>query len=222
VVVSGAEAVVSGSMGTYTKVAGLTQGSRPVYQRVGSAVRFLFYWTSTRNWYIGGNYSSSSSNVKSTGTNAPRCPDQATGWQAYTGGAWVSTYPITVAPAAGQLPTAAPTAIEATSAPTDVTDPVSDVPTTAPIVASPAPASTNPAASDALTTAPDAPTSAPTAAAMAVPALEPTATSGARCSHFARGTVPSMYMHSDTRTHGSRQSTCTSPHPPEVGARCSE
>ena len=170
-VVSGAEAVVSGSMGTYTKVAGLTQGSRPVYQRVGSAVRFLFYWTSTRNWYIGGNYSSSSSNVKSTGTSSPLCPDLATGWQAYTGGAWGNTYPITVATAASQPPTAAPTAIEATSAPTDVTNAVFDVPTTTPIVASPAPASTNPAASDA-------PTTAPTAAAMALPSLEPTATPG--------------------------------------------
>ena len=172
-VVSGAEAVLSGSMGTYTKVAGLTQGSRPVYQRVGSAVRFLFYWTSTRIWYIGGNYSSSSSSVKSTGTNSPLCPDQATGWQAYAGGAWGSAYPITVAPAASQppTPTAAPTAIEATSAPTDVTNPVSDVPTTTPIVASPAPASTNPAASDA-------PTAAPTAAAMALPSLQPTATPG--------------------------------------------
>jgi hypothetical protein len=171
VVVSGAEAVVSGSMGTYTKVAGLAQGSRPVYQRVGSAVRFLFYWTSTRNWYIGGNYSSSSSNVKSIGTNSPLCPDQATGWQAYTGGAWVSTYPITVAPAASQPPTAAPTAIEATSAPTEVTNAVFDAPTTTPIVASPAPSSTNPAASDA-------PTAAPTAAAMALPSLQPTATPG--------------------------------------------
>ena len=170
-VVSGAEAVVSGSMGTYTKVEGLTQGSRPVYQRVGSAVRFLFYWTSTRNWYIGGNYSSSTSNVKSTGTNSPLCPDQATGWQAYTGGAWVSTYPITVAPAASQPPTAAPTAIEATSAPTEVTNAVFDAPTTTPIVASPAPSSTNPAASDA-------PTAAPTAAAMALPSLQPTATPG--------------------------------------------
>ena len=171
-VVSGAEAVVSGSMGTYTKVAGLTQGSRPVYQRVGSAVRFLFYWTSTRIWCIGGNYSSSSSNVRSTGTSSPLCPDQATGWQAYTGGAWVSTYPITVAPAASQPPTGPPAAIEATSAPTDVTNPVSDMPTTSPpIVALPAPASTNPAASDA-------PTTAPTAAAMALPSLEPTATPG--------------------------------------------
>jgi hypothetical protein len=172
VIVSGAEAVVSGSMGTYTKVAGLMQGSRPVYQRVGSAVRFLFYWTSTRNWYIGGNYSSSSSSVKSTGTNSPLCPDQATGWQAYTGGAWVGAYPITVAPAPPTpTPTGPPTAIEATSAPTDVTNAVSDMPTTAPIVASPAPTSTNPAASDA-------PTTAPTAATMALPSLEPTATSG--------------------------------------------
>ena len=172
-VVCGAEAVVSGSMGTYTMVAGLTEGSRPVYQRVGSAVRFLFYWTSTRIWYIGGNYSSSTSNVKSTGTNSPLCPDQATGWQAYTGGAWVNAYPITVTPAASQTPTptAAPTAIEATSAPTDVTNPVSDVPTAAATVPSPAPSSANPTASDV-------PTTAPTAAATALPSLEPTATLG--------------------------------------------
>ena len=95
---SGAEAVQAARMGTYTKVAEITQGSRPVFQRVGSAVRILFYWTSTRIWYIGGNYSSSSSNVKSTGTSSPLCPDQATGWRAYTGarGKWVSKYPITV------------------------------------------------------------------------------------------------------------------------------
>lgn len=85
-------------MGTYTRVAGLTPGNRPLYQRVGTgAVAFLFYWPSTSSWRIGSNFTSSSSGVKSTSTGA-LCPDQATGWRAYTGarGKWVSKYPITV------------------------------------------------------------------------------------------------------------------------------
>ena len=96
VTVSGAETVQAARMGSYTKVANVTQGERPVYQRVGSTVMYLFYWPNASNWRIGGNYTSSSSGVKSTG-NGAACPDQATGWQAYTGGVWVSTYPITVA-----------------------------------------------------------------------------------------------------------------------------
>ncbi len=95
ITVSGAEAVQAARMGAYTKVANVSQGQRPVYKRVGPTVMYLYYWQSTAEWRIGGNYTSSSSGVKSTG-NGAACPDQATGWQAYTGGVWVSTYPIAV------------------------------------------------------------------------------------------------------------------------------
>ncbi len=82
-------------MGTYNMLANVTQGDRPVYQRVSTlGVSYLYYWPSTSNWLIGSSYSSGTAGVKSTGNAA--CPDQATGWQAYAGGAWVSTYPITV------------------------------------------------------------------------------------------------------------------------------
>ncbi len=94
---SGAEAVQAWTMGTYTKVANVTQGERPVYQRVGSTVAYMFYWPSSRDWNIGSNYTSGSSGVRSTGNAGAACPDRATGWQAYNGSAWVSTYPITVA-----------------------------------------------------------------------------------------------------------------------------
>jgi hypothetical protein len=94
VTVSGAEAVQLARMGTYLKVAGLVQGgSRPVYQRVGSTVVYLYYWPGLSSWYIGSNYTSGSVGVKSI--SGAVCPYQATGWQAYTGGVWVR-YPIKV------------------------------------------------------------------------------------------------------------------------------
>ncbi len=107
-------------MGTYMKRAGVMQGARPVYQRVGSTVAYLFYWPSTSRWLIGSNYTSTSgaASVRSTGNAGAACPDQATDWQAYTGGAWVSTYPITVAPATGQ--TLPPTTASPISTPTNV------------------------------------------------------------------------------------------------------
>ncbi len=104
VTVSGAEAVQASRMGTYTKVANLMQGERPVYQRVGSTVAYLFYWPNASNWRIGSNYASSSSGVRSTDSAGAACPDQATGWQAYAGTVWVSTYPITVVPTAVGTP----------------------------------------------------------------------------------------------------------------------
>ncbi len=97
-----ANAVQTLRFGTYTKLANVTQGDRPMYQFVGSTVAYLFYSPSTRNWLIGSSYSSGTAGVKSTDSAGAACPDEATGWQAYTGGAWVGTYPITVAPAAGQ------------------------------------------------------------------------------------------------------------------------
>ncbi len=109
VTVSGAEAVQAPRMGGYNKVANVTQAGRPIYQLVGSTVAYLFYWPSTGRWLIGSNYSSGSASVQSTGSAGAACPYQATGWQAYTGGAWVGTYPITVV----QTPptTAAPTTV---------------------------------------------------------------------------------------------------------------
>ena len=96
ITVSGAEAVQPTRMGTYTKMANLVQGERPVYQRVGSTVAYMFYWPSSRDWNIGSNYTSGSSGVRSTGSAGAACPDQANGWQVLAGGAWVSTSPITV------------------------------------------------------------------------------------------------------------------------------
>jgi len=100
-----ANAVQASKFGNYTKVPNVMQAGRPVYQLVGSTVAYLFYWPSTSQWLIGNNYSSGSASVQSTDSAGAACPDQATGWQAYTGGAWVSTYPITVVPTS---PTTAP------------------------------------------------------------------------------------------------------------------
>ena len=86
-------------MGTYTKLANVTQRGRPVYQRVGPTVMYLYYWSSY--WLIGSNYTSGSSSVGSSGNAAAACPDQATGWQVVTSSGWVSTYPVTVVQAAG-------------------------------------------------------------------------------------------------------------------------
>ena len=100
VTVSSPQAVAAGvqatRFGTYTKLANVTQGDRPVYQRVGSTVSYLFHWPSTSDWRIGSSYTSGSAGVRSSGNAGAACPDQATGWQAYTGGVWVSTYPVKV------------------------------------------------------------------------------------------------------------------------------
>ncbi len=100
-----ANAVQASKLGTYTKMPNVTQAGRPIYQRVGSTVAYLFYWPSTGRWLIGSSYSSGSASVQSTDSAGAACPDQVTGWQAYIGGAWVSTYPITVVPTS---PTTAP------------------------------------------------------------------------------------------------------------------
>jgi hypothetical protein len=76
---------------------------------------YLFYWSNTAEWRISSSYTSSSSGVRSTDSAGAACPDQATGWQAYTGGAWVGTYPITVVQTQTRPPTlpttASPTAV---------------------------------------------------------------------------------------------------------------
>jgi hypothetical protein len=100
-----AKAVQASKFGSYTKLANVTQAGRPVYKRVGSTVAYLFYWPSTSRWLIGNNYSSGPASFQSTASAGAACPDQVTGWQAYTDGAWVSTYPITVVPTS---PTTAP------------------------------------------------------------------------------------------------------------------
>ena len=106
--VSGAEALWPAGMGTYARVANLTQGNRLVYQQVGSAVMYLFYAPSLSGWLIGSNYTSEAASLYSAGTGAG-CSDQATGWRIYNGTALVSTYNITVAPAAASQ-TVQPTA----------------------------------------------------------------------------------------------------------------
>ncbi len=94
VTVSGSEALQSARMGTYLKVAGLAQGSWPVYQRVGSTVAYLYYWQSLSCWGIGADYTTSIVWLKSASTAA--CPDQATGWVVWNGNAFVSGYPVKV------------------------------------------------------------------------------------------------------------------------------
>ncbi len=97
---SGAEALQSAFMGTYLKAAGLAQGSRPVYQRVGETVAYLYYWPSSNDWYIGDDYTTNIVGLHSADT-AAACPDQATGWQVWNGNAFVSTYPVKVVQGAG-------------------------------------------------------------------------------------------------------------------------
>ncbi len=102
----GAEAVQPTAMGVYTKMANLTQGDRPVYQRVGSVLRHLYYSPVTTRWLIGADYSSQEAYARSS-AGGWRCPDQAPGWEATDGGAWLSTYVITVAWAATAPPASA-------------------------------------------------------------------------------------------------------------------
>ncbi len=105
VTVGGAEAVQASSMGTYAKVASLKQGDRPVYERLGTLLKYLYYWPGTRNWLIGSDYTVGTCLVSSSGGAGALCPDNAVGWQVYSGGSLVSTYPITVVrPGAPELP----------------------------------------------------------------------------------------------------------------------
>ena len=95
--VSGVDAVQPARIDTYTKMPNKTHAGRPVFQLVGSTATYLFYSARTGDWRIDSDYLlSDSSALKSTGNAGAACPDQATGWQALAGGAWVGTYPITV------------------------------------------------------------------------------------------------------------------------------
>jgi hypothetical protein len=97
-------------MDTYTKMPSVTHAGRPVYLLVGSTVTYLFYSARTGDWHIDSDYLlPDSSSVRSTGSAGAACPDQATGWQAWVGGAWVGTYTITVVPTSPA--TAAPTIV---------------------------------------------------------------------------------------------------------------
>ena len=103
---SGVDAVQPARIDTYTKMPNVTHAGRPVYQLVGSTVTYLFYSARTGDWRIDSDYLlPDSSSVRSTGSAGAACPDQVTGWQAYTDGAWVRTYQITVVPTS---PTTAP------------------------------------------------------------------------------------------------------------------
>ena len=102
VTVSGVDAVQPAQMDTYTKMPSETHAGRPVYQLVGSTITYLFYSARTGGWIISSDYLlPDSPSVMSTGNAGAACPDEATGWQAYAEGRWVSTYPITVIAAAG-------------------------------------------------------------------------------------------------------------------------
>ena len=110
VTVSGVDAVTPARTDIYTKMPSVTHAGRPVYQLVGSTVTYLFYSARTGDWRIDSDYLlPDSSSVRSTGNAGAACPDQATGWLAYTGGAWVGTYPISIVPTSPT--TASPTTV---------------------------------------------------------------------------------------------------------------
>ncbi len=110
VTVSGVDTAQPALIDTYTKMPNKTHEGRPVYQRVGPTVMYLFYAARTGGWRIDSDYLlPDSSSVRSTGNAGAACPDQATGWQAYADDAWVGTYPITVVPTSPA--TAAPTIV---------------------------------------------------------------------------------------------------------------
>ena len=71
-------------MGSYTKVAGLVQGNRPVYKR-HSTMMYLFYWPDLGYWNIYTSYTVNAAYVASVGTGV-LCPDQEIRWQSSVGG----------------------------------------------------------------------------------------------------------------------------------------
>jgi len=86
-------------MGTYTKLAELTHGDRPVYGRANSTKTYLFYSPKISKWIIGSEGSTSAGAGVMSDSTDTLCPDQATGWRAWNGHAFVDTYGITVAAA---------------------------------------------------------------------------------------------------------------------------
>lgn len=86
--------VWAGLLGTYTKVAGLTFNDRPVYQLVGCEVVFISFSVKD-GWVINIDYTSEAINAHAPGA-AASCPEQASGWQVWTGTVWSSTVPITL------------------------------------------------------------------------------------------------------------------------------
>jgi hypothetical protein len=123
-----AESSAMGVMGMYKKVAGLSQGGWPVYERVGSTVQYMFFWPVFQRWLIGPDYRTGASTLQSGGgfafgaeqvvsirsssaATAPRnalgvtCPDEASDWVIFDGQiGWISTYPITVREGASEPP----------------------------------------------------------------------------------------------------------------------
>ena len=98
--VSGAEALLPGSMGKFAKVAGLEQGDRPVYmKKEGSTVQYLFYSPVLGQYLVGPNYKANLRVLASA--SKVQCPEFATGWQVWDGKSWVSTYLIAIKPLTG-------------------------------------------------------------------------------------------------------------------------
>ena len=88
-IVQGAEAVQSTRMGTFTVVAGVLRNGKPVYKNRNNEYLHL----TSNGWMIGDDYTTTVGGVDSDTTAG--CPDQATGWKAWTNGAWSSAYSIT-------------------------------------------------------------------------------------------------------------------------------
>jgi hypothetical protein len=82
-------------MGTYTQVASLTQGDRPVFKRVGSTVPYLFYSLGASSWLIGNDYMVDSTRIVQSVRTAVLCPDQAPGWRVIASGV-SGTFPIRI------------------------------------------------------------------------------------------------------------------------------
>jgi hypothetical protein len=83
-------------MGTYLRMAGPAQGSRPVYQLVGPTVEYLYYWPGGSAWRIGGEYTSSAAQPGLHSGSTALCPELAAGWQVWSGSAWVSGLAVKV------------------------------------------------------------------------------------------------------------------------------
>jgi hypothetical protein len=88
--------------GTYRKVADTKTADRPVYKRVGSRVKYLFFSSNNNEWRIGHDYLSDSISATSDKRRALR-PEDSTGWQVWNGEAWVSK-PIRIVPTGAAQP----------------------------------------------------------------------------------------------------------------------
>ena len=88
-----------------------SSNNHAVYRQQGGDRAYLYYWTATKNWFIGADYSKDVAFVQSAVDQESTCPDEATMWQYQDGNdiwkdddwvtSWASSAAITISSSSG-------------------------------------------------------------------------------------------------------------------------